>query len=73
MKATMLGYAAGFLLSSPDKFSVSSPTAILMTLTALPITSAGRRSPLGPMGISDVPVLWYSRDELSFHLRNGLT
>jgi hypothetical protein len=31
--------------------SVSSPVAIRMTLTALPITSAGRFSPLGPRGI----------------------
>ena len=29
----------------------SSPVAICMTLTALPITSAGRFSPLGQVGI----------------------
>src|SRR5262249_37187147 len=32
-------------------FSCSSPVAILMTLTAAPITSAGRFSPRGPLGI----------------------
>jgi len=31
--------------------SVSSPVAIRMTLTALPITSAGRFSPRGPRGM----------------------
>jgi hypothetical protein len=34
------------------EFSVSSPVAIHMTLTALPITSAGHFSPRGPSGIS---------------------
>ena len=33
------------------KVSVSSPVAILVTLTALLTTSAGRFSPLGPLGI----------------------
>src|SRR5215472_14679354 len=32
--------------------SASSPVAILMTLTAAPITSAGRFSPRGPLGIA---------------------
>jgi hypothetical protein len=42
--------AANFAESGTS--SVSSPVAILMTLTALPITSAGRFSPLGPFGMS---------------------
>jgi hypothetical protein len=42
--------------------SGSSPVAIRMTLTALPITSAGRRSPLGPRGIQPSPGVDY--DEL---------
>ena len=33
-----------------------SPVAIRMTFTALPITSAGRFSPLGPLGIKLPPV-----------------
>jgi hypothetical protein len=42
--------AAAFLPSSVTLSSIS-PVAIRMTWTALPITSAGRRSPLGPRGI----------------------
>jgi hypothetical protein len=44
-------WAALFLPSSAKKDSSISPVAILMTWTALPVTSAGRRSPLGPRGI----------------------
>jgi hypothetical protein len=40
---------AGGLRSPPT--SVSSPVAMRMTFTALPITSAGRFSPFGPRGI----------------------
>jgi hypothetical protein len=36
--------------------SVSSPVAIRMTLTAAPITSAGRFSPRGPLGIGGQPL-----------------
>jgi hypothetical protein len=43
--------AAAPLISGGNS-SVSSPVAIRMTLTALPITSAGRFSPLGPLGLS---------------------
>jgi hypothetical protein len=43
--------AAAFL-SASTRVSVSSPVAIRMTFTALPITSAGRFSPLGPRGIN---------------------
>src|SRR5579862_9046689 len=43
--------AADFTESS---FSVSSPVAIRMTLTALPITSAGCFSPRGPLGIGSL-------------------
>jgi hypothetical protein len=32
------------------------PVAIRITLTALPMTSAGRRSPLGPVGIGRLAV-----------------
>jgi len=42
--------AAAFLPSSVS-ISVSSPVRMRMTFTALPITSAGRRSPLGPLGM----------------------
>jgi len=35
-------------------FVVFEPVAMRMTWTALPITSAGRRSPLGPRGICDL-------------------
>jgi len=35
-------------------FSSSSPVAILITFTALPMTLAGRFSPLGPRGISKI-------------------
>src|SRR5262249_40572272 len=41
-----------FLARSASSSSLSSPVAIRMTLTALPITSAGRFSPRGPRGIS---------------------
>ena len=41
-------FAAGSLPSSIGSDSVSSPVAMRMTLTALPMTSAGRFSPLGP-------------------------
>ena len=37
--------------SGDGTLSLISPIAIRMTWTALPITSAGRRSPLGPLGI----------------------
>ncbi len=37
--------------ASFSRFSSSSPVAILITFTALPITSAGRFSPRGPLGI----------------------
>jgi hypothetical protein len=43
--------AAALLTRSVSSSSVSSPVAIRMTLTALPITSAGRFSPRGPLGI----------------------
>jgi hypothetical protein len=36
--------------------SSSSPVAILATLMALPITSAGRFWPLGPLGIIALPL-----------------
>src|SRR2546423_3379240 len=42
--------AAAFLPSSVVMSSIS-PVAILATMMALPITSAGRFSPLGPRGI----------------------
>jgi hypothetical protein len=42
--------AAADLVESGNS-SVSSPVAIRMTLTALPITSARRFSPRGPRGI----------------------
>ncbi|HZZ62326.1 MAG TPA: hypothetical protein VFE63_14335 [Roseiarcus sp.] len=44
-------FAAWSFVSSGPKSSGSSPVATLMTLTAAPITSAGRRSPLGPRGV----------------------
>src|SRR5437016_5978872 len=50
--------AAAFLPSSVVRSSTS-PVAILPTMTALPITSAGRFSPLGPLGINARP-LWVS-------------
>jgi hypothetical protein len=37
------------------RLSEISPVAIRMTWTALPMTSAGRFSPLGPRGIKDGP------------------
>src|SRR5689334_7140864 len=44
------------LPSSDGGASSSSPVAIRATLTAAPITSAGRCSPLGPLGIRlDLP------------------
>src|ERR1700733_14401831 len=43
--------AAAFLPSSVSVSSIS-PVAIRMTWMALPITSAGRFSPLGPRGIN---------------------
>ena len=39
------------LFPAAGRVSVSSPVAMRMTLTALPITSAGRFSPLGPVGM----------------------
>jgi hypothetical protein len=44
-------FAAGSLPSSGAKSSASSPVAMRMTLTALPMTSVGRFSPSGPIGI----------------------
>jgi hypothetical protein len=46
--------AAADFAESADSSS-SSPVAIRMTLTALPITSAGRFSPPGPRGIESIP------------------
>src|SRR6185437_9888936 len=43
--------SAAALLVAGDRSSSSSPVAIRMTLTALPITSAGRFSPRGPLGM----------------------
>src|SRR5260370_41323381 len=43
-------FAAGSFPSSPNRIAVSSPLAIRITLTALPITTAGRLSPLFPAG-----------------------
>jgi hypothetical protein len=48
--------AAAFFAESVSTSSVSSPVAIRMTLTALPITSAARFSPRGPLGIGLDPV-----------------
>jgi hypothetical protein len=45
-------FAAAFLARSVSSSSVSSPVAIRMTLTALPITSAGRFWPWGPRGMA---------------------
>ena len=47
----MLTAAASLPLSGSGA-SFSSPVAIRMTFTAAPITSAGRCSPLGPLGIT---------------------
>jgi CubicO group peptidase (beta-lactamase class C family) len=44
--------AAALLARSVSSCSVSSPVAIRITLTALPITSAGRFSPRGPRSIT---------------------
>src|SRR5271156_6574955 len=44
-------FALGSLPSSVGSVSTSSPVAIRITLTALPMTSAGRFWPLGPVGI----------------------
>ena len=52
-------FAAGSLPSSGSS-SISSPVAMRMTLTALPMTSAGRFSPLGPVGIG----LIFLRDDV---------
>jgi hypothetical protein len=38
-------------LPSSGNSSVSSPVAIRITFTALPMTSAGRFSPLGPVAL----------------------
>ena len=51
-------FAAGSLPSSGyNGTRQSSPVAIRMTWTALPITSAGRFSPLGPLGMGVVSQL----------------
>src|SRR6476660_10030087 len=46
--------AAAFLPSSVVMSAIS-PVAILAIMTALPIASAGRFSPLGPLGMSFPP------------------
>jgi hypothetical protein len=57
--------AADFAESSS---SVSSPVAIRMILTALPITSAGRFSPRGPLGMYE-PAL---RNLLAIVVQNAM-
>src|ERR1700737_968211 len=47
-------FAAGSLPSSGIVSSIS-PVSTRMTRTALPITSAGRFSPLGPLGMARLP------------------
>jgi len=45
-------FVVGSLPSSAGRPSVFSPDAMRMILTALPMPSAGRFSPLGPVGIN---------------------
>ena len=60
--------AAAFLPSSVVVSSIW-PVAILMTWTALPITSAGRRSPLGPLGKVSLLLLDGKHIAIAVHLR----
>ena len=57
--------AAAFLPSSVITSSIW-PVAIRMTWTALPITSRGRRSPLGPRGLADQCLLSKQPSQLGF-------
>jgi hypothetical protein len=41
--------------SAPSSFGSVSPVSTRMTWTALPITSAGRFSPFGPVGMARLP------------------
>jgi hypothetical protein len=41
--------------SAPSSFGTVSPVSTRMTWTALPITSAGRFSPFGPVGMARLP------------------
>src|SRR3984893_3267122 len=71
--------AAAFLPSSVVAVSSISPVAILPTMTAAPITSAGRFSPRGPRGsmmvnafANRVPIVWrigyVTQDDILFPL-----
>jgi hypothetical protein len=67
-------------LGPPGAFphtSSASPVAIRMTWTALPITSAGRFSPLGPRGMSAISDLGYNPPMeyrgIRYTLRRGIS
>ena len=63
---------AGLGAGASSRSSGSSPVAIRMTRTAAPITSAGRFSPRGPLGIMQPPVRvgeWFQLDRQSMPFR----